>query len=44
MPTSLSNDLRKRIIDAKQKGIPEAQIAADKAGHINIIISILLAL
>ena len=31
MPAPYSNDLRKRIIDAKLKGIPEAQIAAEKA-------------
>ena len=33
MPAPYSNDLRKRIIDAKLKGIPEAQIAADKNVH-----------
>ena len=33
MPASLSIDLRKRIIDAKLKGIPEAQIAAEKDVH-----------
>jgi len=33
MPALFSNDLRKRIIDAKLKGIPEAQIAAAKDVH-----------
>ena len=33
MPVPYSNDLRKRIIDAKLKGIPEAQIAAEKDVH-----------
>jgi len=33
MPAPYSNDLRKRIIDAKLKGIPESPIAADKNVH-----------
>ena len=33
MPVPYSNDLRKRIIDAKLKGIPETQIAAAKDVH-----------
>ena len=33
MPAPSSNDLRKRIIVAKLKVIPEVQIAPDKAVH-----------
>jgi len=33
MPAPYSNDLRKRIIESKLKGIPESQIAADKNVH-----------
>jgi len=35
MPALYSNDLRKRIIESKLKGIPESQIAADKNVHKN---------
>ena len=41
MPVPLSNDLRKHIIDAKLKDIPETRIAADKAVYKGTIIKLL---
>jgi len=38
MAKPLSNDLRKRIIDAKLRGDTEDKIAADKAVILNAVI------